>query len=105
MTTLDGRPHSALLLIDVQNAVVGEAFERDRVVSTISGLVDRAHVQGVPIIWVRHADEQIERGTDGWQIVPELVPAPGDIMLEKGYADSFEATDLEAVLVDRGSGA
>ena len=29
MTTLENRPNTALLVIDVQNGVVGDAYERD----------------------------------------------------------------------------
>ena len=41
MTTLENRPNTALLVVDVQNDVVARAHERDRVVSTIAALVDR----------------------------------------------------------------
>ena len=41
MTTLDNRPNTALLVIDVQNGVVGEAHDRDRVVTNMATLVDR----------------------------------------------------------------
>src|SRR5687768_10677136 len=39
MTTLADRPHTALMVIDVQNGVVGEAYERDAVVANIGALV------------------------------------------------------------------
>ncbi len=101
MTTLEDRPNAALLVVDVQNAVVGGAFDRDRVVSTIAGLVERARGQGVPVIWIQHADDEIEWGSEGWQIVPELVPADREPIVSKGYGDSFEATVLEDVLAER----
>jgi nicotinamidase-related amidase len=40
MTTLTNRPKTALLVIDVQNGVVADAYERDTVVATIATLVD-----------------------------------------------------------------
>ncbi|GAA1223691.1 cysteine hydrolase family protein [Prauserella halophila] len=104
MTVLDGRPHTALMVVDVQNAVVDEAYRRDAVVATIGALVDRARRAGVPVVWVRHADEELVEGSPGWQIVPELQPAGGEAVVGKNYGDAFEDTDLESVLAARGAG-
>ena len=38
MTTLDGRPNTALLVIDTQNAILAAADGRDGVVANIGGL-------------------------------------------------------------------
>ena len=42
MTTLPNRPHTALIVIDVQNGVVDGAPKRDDVVAHITTLVDQA---------------------------------------------------------------
>lgn len=104
MTTLENRTDSALLLVDVQVGVVAEAHERDAVVATIDRLVERARIQGVPVVWVRHADEGLAHGSDAWQIVPELVPADGEPVVDKRYGDAFEDTALEAELARRSIG-
>src|SRR5919206_437718 len=67
MTTLQNRPNTALLVVDVQNGVVEGAHERDAV-------------------------------------VPELAPDDAEPLVEKHYGDSFEDTDLEAVLSGLGVG-
>ncbi|WP_042395369.1 cysteine hydrolase family protein [Streptacidiphilus carbonis] len=100
MTTLQDRPNTALVVVDAQNGVVEGAHERDSVVDNIAVLVDRARRERIPVIWVRHADEQLARGSDAWQIVPELAPAEGEPMVEKSYGDSFEETTLESALSD-----
>ncbi len=100
MTTLENRPNTALLVIDVQNSVVEGAHERDAVVASIGQLVDKARGEGVPIVWVRHSDEHLETGSDGWQIVPELLPEDTEPLIEKNFGDAFEDTTLEAVLSD-----
>ena len=41
MTTLENRPNTALLVVDVQNGVVAGSHERDAVVANIAGLVER----------------------------------------------------------------
>ncbi|MFN8018872.1 MAG: cysteine hydrolase family protein [Acidimicrobiales bacterium] len=104
MTTLEDRPNAALLVIDVQEGVVAEAHERDAVVATIAELVERARAEDVAVVWVQHQGEGLEEGSDGWQIVAELAPAAGEPLVAKQYPDSFEATDLEQVLADRGVG-
>ncbi len=104
MTTLSDRPNTALTVIDVQKGVVSDAYQRDAVVANISALVDRAREEGVPIVWVQHADEQLEKGSDAWQYVPELVPRESEPLVHKGFGDSFEDTDLEEVLARAGVG-
>jgi nicotinamidase-related amidase len=104
MTTLDNRPNTALIVIDVQNGVVGGAVNRDGVVATIAGLVDRARSEDVPVVWVQHADGGLQRDSDEWQIVPELRPAEAEPLVHKNYGDSFEATELEEVLAGLGVG-
>src|SRR6478735_7612878 len=87
MTTLENRPNTALLVVDVQNAAL-----------------ERARREGVPVIWVQHSDEQLARGSDAWQIVSELTPGDAEPLVEKNYGDSFEDTHLETVLSGLGVG-
>ena len=100
MTTLTSRPRTALLVIDVQNGVVGEAHERDRVVANIGVLVDKARAEQVPVVWVAHSDDGMPRDSQSWQYVDELHRDGSEPLVHKTFADSFEDTDLEAVLAD-----
>ncbi len=104
MTTLQNRPNTALLVVDVQNGVVAEAHERDAVVGRVGRLVEQARRERVPIVWVQHSDDQLARGSDDWRIVPELTPDDAEPLVEKNYGDSFEDTTLEAVLSGLGVG-
>jgi nicotinamidase-related amidase len=104
MTTLKDRPNSALLVVDVQNAVVKGAHERDLVIANIATLVEKARRERVPIVWVQHSDEQLVRGSDDWRIVPELTRDDAEPLIEKNYGDSFEDTNLESVLSGLGVG-
>ncbi|MFB9238248.1 isochorismatase family protein [Plantactinospora siamensis] len=104
MTTLPDRPHTALLVIDVQNGVVAEAHNREAVLANIVSLVDRARAEGVPVVWVQHSDEGLPRDSEPWQYVPELPRRDGEPLVHKCYGDSFEDTDLEAVLAGLGVG-
>ncbi|MBC2867428.1 isochorismatase family protein [Streptomyces mexicanus] len=98
MPTLQDRPNTALLVVDVQNDVVRGAHARDAVVANIAALVERARRQDVPVVWVQHADEELVENSDGWRIVPELAPREGEPLVHKHYGDSFEDTTLESVL-------
>ena len=62
MSTLVNRPNTALLVIDVQNGVVGEAYDRDAVVANIAALVDKARAAGVDVVWVQHNDDELSQG-------------------------------------------
>src|SRR5207302_869606 len=104
MTTLQNRPQTALLVIDVQEAVVHGAHQRDAVVANVSSLVDRARSEGVPVVWIQHSDQDLARGSDEWRIVPELTPGEAEPLVEKNYGDSFEDTTLETVLSGLGVG-
>ena len=100
MTTLSHRSNSALMVIDVQKGVVADAHQRDSVVANICTLVTKAREEGVLIVWVQHSDEQLEKGSDAWGYVPELVRQESEPLVHKKFGDSFEDTDLEEVLAE-----
>jgi len=105
MTTLQGRPNTALVILDTQNGVIGGHYRSDDVVANIACLIDQARREQVPVIWFQHHDEEnLLRGSEDWQIVPGLAPGDTETVLDKCYADSFEDTALEAVLADLGVG-
>jgi len=104
MTNLLDRPHSALLVIDVQNAVVSGAYNRAGVIANIKALVARARAEHVPVVWVQHSSQELPVGTPEWDLVPELVRDEQEPLVHKRYGDSFEDTDLESILADLGAG-
>ena len=104
MSRLANRPNTALLVVDVQQGVVAGNHERDAVVANVGRLVEKAREEGVPVVWVQHSDQSLERGSDDWRIVPELTPDGAEPLVEKNYGDSFEDTTLERVLSNLGVG-
>lgn len=104
MSTLSHRNNTALLVIDVQNDVMAGAFEPDRVIANIQTLVSRARLNGTPVVWVQHSDEELLRGSPGWAYVPGLLRGENEPLVHKMYGDSFEDTTLEDVLAAAGVG-
>jgi nicotinamidase-related amidase len=92
-----------LLVVDVQVGVMSEAWDSSRVIRNVARVVERARAQGVPVIWVQHADEELVYGSPEWQWVPELVPASGELRVHKHYYSAFEQTDLEEQLARLGA--
>lgn len=120
-----------LLVLDMQNDIVKGAFSHeeqrdniDKVIETIRGLTTWARTSGVPIVYSRVAfrpsyvdtltfplyavqymkeGHLLEDGTPGADIIDELTPQPGDIVVVKRRVGVFYGTDLEVVL--RGLGA
>ncbi|GAA3268005.1 cysteine hydrolase [Dactylosporangium vinaceum] len=104
MTKFSDRPNTALLVIDVQNGSTSGAYNRDGVIANINVLVDKARAEGVPVVWVQHADKHMPRDSEQWQYVPELVRRESEPLVHKGYSDSFEDTELERRLAELGVG-
>lgn len=94
---------AVLLVVDVQVGVMNECWEAARVAGRVARAVERARGQGVPVIWVQHADDQLRRGSPEWQWVPALQPREGEARIHKRFNSSFEDTALEAMLADLGA--
>jgi nicotinamidase-related amidase len=97
---------SALLIIDVQNGLFDEAYEEDEAVLTcITGLIERAREQRIPIVYIQHDGEPghpLEGGTQGWQFHPRIAPQSDDIVLGKRASDSFYESPLHEKLQSLG---
>jgi nicotinamidase-related amidase len=92
-----------LLIVDVQVGVMSEAWDAPRIVKNVACAVERARVQGVPVIWVQQSDEELAYASPQWQWVPELVPEQGEPLIHKRFNSSFEETALEKELAKLGA--
>ncbi len=112
--------NEALLVIDMLNDFVLpgaplEVPETRNVIKNIRREIDAARAAGRPVIYVcdTHAPDDKEfrmfgwpphgvRGTKGAEVVEELKPRPGDVVVHKTTYSSFLGTDLESILRARG---
>lgn len=108
----------ALLIVDMLNDFVQKGAPLE--VPAARGIVDNirerlqeARRQGMPVIYIcdAHApdDEEFEiwpvhavRGTEGAQVVSELAPQPGELVIPKTRYSGFFQTNLEEELHRRG---
>lgn len=95
---------TALLVIDVQELLVDflEAGRRAEFLQTLKTLIERARGSSIPVIYIRHSDEELVAGTPQWEIAAEIAPSPAETIVEKTYRDAFRETDLQSVLAARG---
>ncbi|MGE4481385.1 cysteine hydrolase family protein [Acidocella sp.] len=64
----------------------------------------RSRNAGVEIGMTGPLGRVLVRGEEGWRIIPELAPAPSEILIDKPGYSAFQATDLHQILVARGVG-
>ena len=102
MAIFENRGKSALLVIDVQNGVVDNAYERESVIANINEVIAKARAKSVPVIWVQHSDEDLEIDSERWKIVPELKPGSDEVIIRKLFRNTFVETELGALLESLG---
>jgi nicotinamidase-related amidase len=103
MATIRDGNQGVLVIVDVQVGVMRDAWEAPRIIQNVSCAVERARAQGVPVVWVQHADQELAYGSPEWQWVPELVPAPDEPLIHKHFNSAFEQTPLEVELAQLGA--
>lgn len=112
---------SALIVIDMANdfvfptGVIADAggpeyqLRAQAIIPRLRRLIDAARTTGIPVIYTTDAhtpaDTELRKwpphamkGTRQAEIVPDLKPAPGDVVLEKRTYSPFSSSDLESVL-------
>ena len=103
MATVREGNKAVLLIVDVQVGVVHESWDAPRIIENVARAVERARAEGVPVIWVQHASEELTFGSTAWQWVPELLPAEDELLIHKQFNSAFEQTALDEELAKRGA--
>ncbi|MFX1486107.1 MAG: cysteine hydrolase family protein [Promethearchaeota archaeon] len=106
----------ALLIIDMLNDFIRENSVLEvpkgrEIIPNIQKLISKAEERGIPVIYVCDAHERDDneflefkphaiKGTAGAEVVEELHPRKGDIIIEKTKFDGFYNTKLDITLRD-----
>jgi nicotinamidase-related amidase len=105
---------TALLIIDVQKAILAGAGSPDRqpvldrgldeLAERLQALQQRARKAGVPVVIVQHDDKddhRLSKGNPGWELRDEIAPVGDEPIVHKTACDSFFETNLQSVLEER----
>ena len=119
----------ALLVYDMQAGVVGQIADGPQITSRVLEVVEAARDGGYRIVYLRHHFLPVEiagvaalrtamvwqrvdrvadvrpfllRDSPGFELVPELAPRPGELVLDKTTMSAFVGTPLDVVLRDCG---
>jgi nicotinamidase-related amidase len=112
ITALD--PQTALIVVDLQQGIIGCEFIHPiaEVINQTRSLIESFRQNELPVVLVNVAGrapgrtEQPRRQQtlpEGWtDLMPELDPKPGDILVTKRTWSAFASTDLETLLKQKG---
>jgi nicotinamidase-related amidase len=95
MATVRKGNSKVLVIVDVQVNIMKDAWEAKRIINNVARIVENARTNNIPVLWVKHSDDELLNGSAGWQWVPALVPAQNEPQLHKHFNSSFEQTRLE----------
>ena len=96
---------SALLIIDVQTAIVDGAYLADKMLENLNILSERARAAGAPVVYLRHNEPNyppMRMGGPGWAIHDAVAPRAEDVVVDKRASDGFCGTDLQDQLARLG---
>lgn len=96
----------ALIVVDMQevffNNPENDLYEKERVLKNINRLIDQAHNQDIPVIFIQHTsqdpDDELFEGTFNWQLHKNLNRSESDQVIRKTTRDAFYRTELHNYL-------
>jgi nicotinamidase-related amidase len=92
---------TGLLVVDAQNRLFQSIAHPEATLEAMRVLVSSARAAGAPVFFTEDIDVG-EPGSEARAIHATLTPLPTETVLEKGAADAFHGTRLEAILRERG---
>ena len=96
----------ALLVVDVQQMLIDyHPYRAQGLLNDLRLAIDRAHLNGVEVIYVRHHEDDpkgLALGSPGWQVHAAIVPEPGERVFDKRFSSAFKDTGLDEYLREKG---
>lgn len=91
----------ALLVIDMQKALQ-YSYNFNDLINNINQRIKEYRQANLPIIFIQHHNQDLERDSDLWNLSDKLDRKDNDKIVEKTHPNAFYKTDLEKVLKDNG---
>lgn len=99
-------PNTAVLVVDVQNALLNaHPYNEKEIFTNIKKVIISARRHNTEIIYIRHNGQigsLLEPGTHGWQIIDQITPQTNDKIIEKHFNSAFYKTTLNDYLSNKG---
>lgn len=83
-----------LIVIDLQNGIVGNHPDLPAFLTRINQHILEYRKAGKLILFIQHNDQAVKYGTAAWQLVTGLDRQQTDIVIEKCHPNAFLQTDL-----------
>ncbi|MFZ2095150.1 MAG: isochorismatase family protein [Anaerolineales bacterium] len=94
--------NTALFVIDVQQGLFKKStpiYKAGDLLKNINTIIEHAHRNGVPVFYIQHSDmKTLRKGSQDWQLHPELNPLKTDYRIHKQHDNAFEETKLGDIL-------
>ena len=103
------RKNSVLVVWDVQEALVNSIFNKEEFLSKLKELIEAARQYNVPIVYTkitslpeRFQPPYMRRSFNPGDIVKEVYPQQGDVVLNKNTTSIFVGTNFELMIRNAG---
>lgn len=88
---------SALFVIDIQNLVVeGKPYAIEERVQLWQDSLALVRQSGIEVIYIRHHDQKLVKGTPDWETHPLVVPLENEMIFDKTFNSAFKETELHS---------
>lgn len=92
-----------LLVVDTQRLITNQGlYEFKLFKENVKRLIYAAREGGREVIYVRHEDEEMARGTEGFEIYDEFAPVKDERIFDKRANSAFKDTGLSEYLREKG---
>lgn len=94
---------TAMLVVDMQNALILEhPYDEKRLIKTVAQMEEICRQKGIEVIFLRHEDNNLVRGENGFEIYSKVAPKQGEKIIDKKYNSAFRETGLDDYLKEQG---
>lgn len=91
-----------LLIIDMQNGVCRYEDQTignlDHMIEEINKRIAEYASEKTPVIFIRHSDTYIKKGSQKWEVLSELDTSEAECYIDKTHPNAFYQTNLKEVL-------